>query len=321
METINTKERLDAFVALQLPESQTLDYKLSDALDFGLTGKRDEFFRDLSSFANAAGGRIIYGFDESAMQLDDGVPLHKRTSREQLLQIANSNISPPIVGLDIAAVPGTTGTYFVADIPQATHMAPHQAPDHKYHRRYGTTKHAMQDFEVRALFRQTYDPDLYLELLCENGRKEIDLSTLENFLARTPPPVRLRFTPTIYNHSSTPALYYNVGLYFDPRIFRPADFFEFGGTLLTPDKHTFKDGTVLQGVTGMFLVPHHPPVFKGVGVKVDTGPNFLYPYDGIPNSGSMKIGYTIYAPGCSKEAIGKIEYLGDRRVRTSFETV
>src|ERR1700751_5596713 len=59
---------LDALIAAGTPKLKTLEYKLS--LPGRSENDRKEFFADVSSFANSAGGHIVYG-----MRADAGNPL------------------------------------------------------------------------------------------------------------------------------------------------------------------------------------------------------------------------------------------------------
>ena len=62
------KSDLQSLVENQVPEGKTIDYKQA------LPGKSDsdkrEFLADVSSFANAVGGNLIYGIKE-----ESGVPV------------------------------------------------------------------------------------------------------------------------------------------------------------------------------------------------------------------------------------------------------
>jgi predicted HTH transcriptional regulator len=60
---LETKSDLDRLIADDIQESLTLDYK--DARALGKTDpQRNELCKDVSAFANSAGGQIIYGIQE-----------------------------------------------------------------------------------------------------------------------------------------------------------------------------------------------------------------------------------------------------------------
>jgi predicted HTH transcriptional regulator len=80
---LETKSDLQRLVDDEIPESLTLDYKKSPALAKD-SASRDELCKDVSAFANSAGGRIIYGIpekDQKPQPLDSGVP-NDKISRE-----------------------------------------------------------------------------------------------------------------------------------------------------------------------------------------------------------------------------------------------
>jgi predicted HTH transcriptional regulator len=60
---ISTKEDLQRLVDEEVPESLILDYKASPSLARD-DKPRDELCKDVSAFANSAGGQIIYGIVE-----------------------------------------------------------------------------------------------------------------------------------------------------------------------------------------------------------------------------------------------------------------
>jgi hypothetical protein len=145
-----------------LQESSSLDYKKSASLD---KKKRDEICKDVSSFANSAGGQIVYGVEEksegSAAQIpvavDVGTPIAS-LDREWVENTLLSCIHPPIEGLIITPIPFDDKHErfgYVITIPQATRRAPHQAPDGVYYRRHNFKSAPMHDHEVRDAFRRS----------------------------------------------------------------------------------------------------------------------------------------------------------------------
>jgi len=54
---------LDMLVAQGIQESLTLDYKEARSLGKG-SPERNELCKDVSAFANSAGGQIVYGIEE-----------------------------------------------------------------------------------------------------------------------------------------------------------------------------------------------------------------------------------------------------------------
>jgi predicted HTH transcriptional regulator len=71
---LETRADLERLVAEGITESLTLDYKASPSL--GKADKqRDELCKDVTAFANSAGGQIVYGMVDDKqvpVRLDDG---------------------------------------------------------------------------------------------------------------------------------------------------------------------------------------------------------------------------------------------------------
>jgi hypothetical protein len=168
---------LDELYRGAIMESPTLEYKDSRALG-NTDHQKSEMFKDVSAFANSAGGILIYGMKESGhlpTGTDDGVD-PARISREWIENVLMANIQPKIDNLLIKPISlnskGGGTVAYALDIPQATSRAPHQGPEHKYYRRYNFKAEPMQDDEVRDQMRRGIDYgrkfgaafDLYIEI-------------------------------------------------------------------------------------------------------------------------------------------------------------
>lgn len=104
MDLPTTKQDLESLIKNRVQESLHLDYKGSRAISDGAQG---EIAKDVSAFANADGGMIIYGIQENQHlpeAIDEGVD-HARFSREWLEQVILDNINPRIDGLLITQIP------------------------------------------------------------------------------------------------------------------------------------------------------------------------------------------------------------------------
>src|SRR4051812_3349471 len=89
----------------QVQESLSLEYKACGALA-RTDGKRTEITKDVSAFANSAGGTIVYGVHEKdhfPTGLDNGYD-SKEISQEWLEQVINSGIQRRIAGIRINPV-------------------------------------------------------------------------------------------------------------------------------------------------------------------------------------------------------------------------
>jgi predicted HTH transcriptional regulator len=131
MQALEKKSQLEALHRNNVKESLTLEYKASLAVDKQNDSKKLEMARDVSAFANADGGQIVYGMTEHEHEpagLDDGVDgnLYPEIWFEQVLQ---HHIRPPIAGLKVRHVPlKKPMVAVVIDVP-ATKSDPHQVSD------------------------------------------------------------------------------------------------------------------------------------------------------------------------------------------------
>jgi len=176
MLSLTTKADLQRLVDDEIPESLTLDYKQSLALAKD-SPSRDELCKDVSAFANSAGGQIVYGIperDHKPQPLDSGVP-NDRITREWIEQVIDSRVQPRIQGLVIMPIPfDADHTGYVITIPQASARAPHQAPDKKYYKRQNFQSVPMEDYEIRDALRRATTPDLAVALSLSSERLPLE---------------------------------------------------------------------------------------------------------------------------------------------------
>ena len=164
-----TLGRLRALVENKAQESLILEFKGSDAL--GKTrAKREDLAKDVSAFANAAGGTIIYGMREingtsTAGRLDEGAD-QTEIPPEWIQQVVESNIQPKLNGLRVIAVPAESSdsshVYYVVSVPQGS--TAYMSPDNKYYKRTTAGNAPMQDYEVRDTMARDLVPRLQVEL-------------------------------------------------------------------------------------------------------------------------------------------------------------
>jgi hypothetical protein len=245
---ISTKEDLQRLVDEEIQESLTLDYKASPSLARD-DKSRDELCKDVSAFANSAGGQIIYGIvekDRKPVKVDDGGDL----SREWIEQVIDSRVQPRWDGLVITPVPVGSGRHaYVLTIPQASSRAPHQAPDKKYYKRQNFQSVPMEDYEIRDALRRATTPELYVELSFATGER----AHLEFGDQTHSKPLTL--IVTVRNRSSQPAHYALIQVGIDTRLplHTSGDFFGITKT---------GDGQEQHWHGHRFISPPGLPIFK-----------------------------------------------------------
>jgi len=142
----------------EVPESKVIDYKKR------LPGPSDlekrEFLRDVSSFANASGGHLVYGIAE-----ENGVPVkicgladidpdHEILRLESMVQ---TGIAPRIPGISMRSVPLEGGrSVIVVRIPKSW-ASPHMITkgSSRFYSRNSAGKYPLDVFEIRTAFSIT----------------------------------------------------------------------------------------------------------------------------------------------------------------------
>ncbi len=147
---------LDALVRDQVAESRTIEYKatLFDNTD----GGKKEFLADVSSFANAAGGDLIYGIVAA-----DGVPreirgLPEANGESDLLRldsIIRDGLAPRIPGVRLKWIQDhAAGPVLLLRVPRSW-MGPHMVTfgnSSRFYSRSPAGKFQMDVAEIRAAF-------------------------------------------------------------------------------------------------------------------------------------------------------------------------
>jgi predicted HTH transcriptional regulator len=151
---------LQELISIGEQEGLRLDYKASAALDKA-DDKKNEISKDVSAFANSAGGFLVYGMLEDKhvpTSIDAGVDRNVIT-KERLESVIKSRIFPIIDDFTVKQISlpskGPNQVAYVVEIAQATSRAPHQAYDHRYYKRYNYQSTPMEDYEVRDLMRRS----------------------------------------------------------------------------------------------------------------------------------------------------------------------
>jgi len=158
---ITTQADLEGLIAAATQESLALEYKRCAALQNNEASK-NELSKDVSAFANSAGGELIYGVIENANvpTAIEGFDPAGQIKREWIDQVIGSRIQPKIQGIvirPIALAGANNGRVaFALEIPQS-HTA-HQASDKKYYKRRNFTVEPMEDYEIRDVLNRAKTP-------------------------------------------------------------------------------------------------------------------------------------------------------------------
>ena len=152
---------INELLEAQVPEGLQIDYK-RDLYGNSDADKR-EVLKDVSAFANAAGGHLIIGVEER-----DGLPtsilgvngVNADDIVLRLDQLARTGIEPRIQGLRVKAVPLANGANcFIVRVPRSWHP-PHRISaqnSNRYWVRNSGGSHEASIEELRSLFTQGAD--------------------------------------------------------------------------------------------------------------------------------------------------------------------
>jgi hypothetical protein len=285
-------------------ESTVLDYKACEALVNSDKNKLD-IGKDVSAFANSAGGTVVYGIDERGH-----IPIAIRgvdpsvTTREWIEQTINSGIQRRIDGIRIKQValdtvdPGRVA--YVVSIPQSL-RAPHMAADHKFYKRFNFQSVPMEEYEVRDVARRFEAPDLWIEfdLWPDPNAAPIEFAEQAGFSS----PVQM--VSNIVNRSVTLAQYALISLGIDARL-RPAHAI---GRLSADDMQLEVGNGVAQ--CKRYTLNWSPvgmmPVWEGVSLRLDQ--EFLSVM--FPRTpGNYYLGWYVRSPGMMEHS-GTVTLVSD----------
>jgi hypothetical protein len=138
-----------------------------------------ELSKQLSAFANGAGGRIFLGVDDTGTP-DEGVPVDLKPggTRSWLEDVIPHLVSPPLARFNVHEVRGDGRTrvhpdraVYVIEVP-ASEEAPHQALDHRYYLRIAGKSRPMGHVHVQDILRRTRQPHVEVSRVSPYGAAE-----------------------------------------------------------------------------------------------------------------------------------------------------
>lgn len=242
-------------------ESLIMDYKECDALNRS-DKKKNEISKDVSAFANSAGGTIIYGIIENGhvpIDLDIGYDPNDIT-KEWLEQVINSRIQRKIDGIKINQVELTNSrkgkVLYVVYIPQSN-RAPHMASDKRFYKRYNFESVPMEEYEIRDVANRSQGPDIALNLSSDS--LELNFGENQSFSSA------IKIKVNVVNNSPVAAEYTIVNIKIDSRIKYSGGNFTFNGTsTLESEGQQFS----LNNYYKNNAVPHQLPLWEGVNFNI-----------------------------------------------------
>jgi len=157
------KSDIDSLFEEEVRESRTLDYK--QELPGKADGDKKEFLADVSSFANAGGGDILFGVSERKEDgKNTGVPddavvgipgFNADAETLRLESILLTGIDPRIPGVQMKEIAGfSSGSVFLLRVPRswsAPHMVVYQSAS-RFYSRTSAGKYQLDVQELRSAF-------------------------------------------------------------------------------------------------------------------------------------------------------------------------
>lgn len=193
-------EDLEHFVVENVQEDSHLDFKESSAISVWDKKQRDDITKDVSAFANADGGMLIYGVVEGKSRAEEPVPKFEKfdggiptsITRESIENVLTSEhyIHKKIDGLKIKTIeaPNSEGSrfYLVIAIPRS-YRAPHMHnPSWRYYKRHNFKAEPMEGYEVEDIRNRIVAPQIQItypyRIRSMQGQGEVHFYAAQFFL-------------------------------------------------------------------------------------------------------------------------------------------
>ena len=151
-----TEEDLQELISNNVQEGKKIDYKLQ--LIGSTRDDKKELLADVSSFANASGGHLIFGINEEEGMAKELVGISNIDADAEKLRLDNiirDGIKPRIFGISIRAIKINNGNFiFIIYIPNSW-SKPHVVESNcnwRFYSRHSAGKYPLDIYEVKSLF-------------------------------------------------------------------------------------------------------------------------------------------------------------------------
>jgi len=176
---LETEEDIQRLIDERIPESYILEYKKEPWPEKKGKNTATEIAKDISSFANTQGGRIIIGVEENKKTKEPVAkhPFEIANWEERIEDVRHDTIKPFIEELRIWRVKSDEQggkAYLIIEIPESPN-APHMVTtSNKYYRRDNSGAKPMSEAEVRQLYERKYEQEKKLEELYRNVLEKLE---------------------------------------------------------------------------------------------------------------------------------------------------
>jgi hypothetical protein len=264
---------IENLISEHVQESLSLDYKRCASLDKKDAKSKHDLSKDVSAFANSAGGTLVYGIEEDnnlPKRIDTGFDPNDVT-REWIEQVINSSIQRKIEGIKIKQIelkrsnPGKV--IYIVSIPQSN-RAPHMAENHVFYKRYNFQSIPMEEYELRDVALRYDAPDLSISLTIDGMQ-----STKLKFAEGSDYSDSVNLNLIINNQSPTPAMYAVIRLFIDQgiKVSENSEFHLNGQNILKVDDHNFQTNYFSFN----WSTPAKMPIWESVPFRVTNTPILL----------------------------------------------
>ena len=173
---ILSMEDINQLISLCVEESINLDFKEAPALEKN-DKKKAEIAKDVSSFANSAGGYIVYGIKEDnhvadSLSFIDG----NEITKEWLEQVIQTRIQRKIEGLKVIPIRFNLDirqSIYVIRIPESS-QAPHMTSDKKFYKRFNFEAVQMEEYKIRNLYNRKDRTKLIINNITTSIETEVE---------------------------------------------------------------------------------------------------------------------------------------------------